>query len=231
MSNNLKNQPVPEPARVILVDKPLGWTSFQAVKKVKYGIQAKKIGHAGTLDPLATGLLILCTGKMTKQIEGIQAQTKEYTGTFVLGSSTPSIDLETEVDQTYPTTHISPTDILKAAIHFTGEITQTPPLYSAVKIDGQRAYDIARKGGDAIIKSRQVHIYDFEITSIEMPNVHFRVSCSKGTYIRSLARDFGLYLESGAYLTNLRRTKIGDYCVEDALHPKEISVESPTSSN
>ena len=231
MSNNLKNQPVPEPARVILVDKPLGWTSFQAVKKVKYGIQAKKIGHAGTLDPLATGLLILCTGKMTKQIEGIQAQTKEYTGTFVLGSSTPSIDLETEVDQTYPTTHISPTDILKAAIHFTGEITQTPPLYSAVKIDGQRAYDIARKGGDAIIKSRQVHIYDFEITSIEMPNVHFRVSCSKGTYIRSLARDFGLYLESGAYLTNLRRTKIGDYCVEDALHPKEISVEGPTSSN
>lgn len=231
MSNNLKTQPVPEPARVILVDKPFGWTSFQAVKKVKYGIQAKKIGHAGTLDPLATGLLILCTGKMTKQIEGIQAQTKEYTGTFVLGSSTPSIDLETEVDQTYPTTHISPADILKAAIHFTGEITQTPPLYSAVKIDGQRAYDIARKGGDAIIKSRQVHIYDFEITSIEMPNVHFRVSCSKGTYIRSLARDFGLYLESGAYLTNLRRTKIGDYCVEDALHPKEISVESPTSSN
>lgn len=231
MSDTNPNQPKPEPARVILIDKPLGWTSFQAVKKVKYGIKAKKIGHAGTLDPLATGLLILCTGKMTKQIEGIQAQQKEYTGTIVLGASTPSIDLETDIDQTYPTEHITEADIHKAAIAFTGEITQTPPIYSAVKIDGKRAYDIARKGGDAEIKSRQVQVYEFEITQIEMPNVHFRIACSKGTYIRSMARDFGLFLGSGAYLTNLRRTKIGDYCVEDAKHPKEITEELNESNN
>ena len=231
MSETNPNQPKPEPARVILVDKPLGWTSFQAVKKVKYGIKAKKIGHAGTLDPLATGLLILCTGKMTKQIEGIQSQQKEYTGTIVLGASTPSIDLETEIDQTYPTDHITEADIHKAAIAFTGEITQTPPIYSAVKIDGKRAYDIARKGGEAEIKSRQVQVYEFEITQIEMPNVHFRIACSKGTYIRSMARDFGLFLGSGAYLTNLLLTKIGDYCVEDAKHPKEITEELNESDN
>lgn len=225
MSENKKQPPQAEPARVILVDKPVGWTSFQAVKKVKYGIKARKIGHAGTLDPLASGLLILCTGKMTKQIEGIQAQTKEYTGTIVLGASTPSIDLETEIDQTYPTDHITKEAIEKTAQIFTGEITQTPPIYSAVKIDGKRAYDIARKGGDAEIKSRQVQIYAFEIIGVEMPQVHFRIACSKGTYIRSMARDFGYHLQSGAYLTNLRRTKIGDYCVEDAKHPKEITVE------
>lgn len=223
MTDTQPTNPQPEPARVILVDKPLGWTSFQAVKKVKYGLKAKKIGHAGTLDPLATGLLILCTGKMTKQIDGIQAQTKEYTGTIVLGASTPSIDLETAIDTTYPTEHISEALIREAALVFTGEITQTPPLYSAVKIDGKRAYDIARKGGEAEIKSRQVQVYAFDITQVEMPNVHFRIACSKGTYIRSMARDFGLHLGSGAYLTNLRRTKIGDYRVEDALHPQDIS--------
>ncbi len=220
-------QPLPEPARILLIDKPLGWTSFQAVKKVKYGLKSKKIGHAGTLDPLATGLLILCTGKMTKQIDGIQAQEKEYTGTIVLGASTPSIDLETEIDVRYPTEHITPDRISEAAKAFTGEITQTPPLYSAVKIDGKRAYDIARKGGEAEIKSRQVHIYAFEITGIQMPEVHVRIACSKGTYIRSLARDFGLYLESGAYLTNLRRTKIGEYRVEDALHPQDFVPAPP----
>lgn len=223
MSNNPQNTPpTAEPARILLIDKPHGWTSFQAVKKVKYGIKAKKIGHAGTLDPLATGLLILCTGKMTKQIESIQAQPKEYTATIVLGESTPSIDLETAVDQTYPTEHITEADIYEAAKAFTGEITQVPPIFSAVKIDGKRAYDIARKGGEAEIKSRQIHIYEFEITSINMPRVGVRIACSKGTYIRSLARDFGLHLKSGAYLTDLRRTKIGDYHVNDAYHPKDI---------
>lgn len=219
------NNPAPENARIILVDKPHGWTSFQAVKKVKYGIKAKKIGHAGTLDPLATGLLILCTGKMTKQIESIQLQSKEYTGTFVLGATTPSIDLETEINQTYPIEHITLEKIEACKQSFIGEINQVPPLFSAIKINGQRAYDIARKGGEAEIKSRVVHIYDFKITRIELPEVDFLVSCSKGTYIRSLARDFGEKLNSGAYLTNLRRTAIGDYRVEDALHPKDVSLD------
>ncbi len=219
------NNPAPENARIILVDKPYGWTSFQAVKKVKYGIKAKKIGHAGTLDPLATGLLILCTGKMTKQIESIQVQSKEYTGTFVLGATTPSVDLETEINQTYPIEHITLEKIEACKQSFIGEINQVPPLFSAIKINGQRAYDIARKGGEAEIKSRVVHIYDFKITRIELPEVDFLVSCSKGTYIRSLARDFGEKLNSGAYLTNLRRTAIGDYRVEDALHPKDVSLD------
>lgn len=219
------SQPTPEKARVILIDKPHGWTSFQALKKVKYGIQAKKIGHAGTLDPLATGLLILCTGKMTKQIEGIQAQKKEYTGTFVLGATTPSIDLETEINERFPMDHITPESIEACRKQFLGDVTQTPPLFSAVKINGKRAYEIARKGGDAEIKSRTIHIYDFEITRIELPEVDFRVSCSKGTYIRSLARDFGEKLNSGAYLTNLRRTAIGDYRVEDALQPKDVTAD------
>ncbi len=226
MTENLNNsQPIAEPARVILIDKPLGWTSFQAVKKVKYGIRAKKIGHAGTLDPLATGLLILCTGKMTKQIETLQAQTKEYTGTIVLGESTPSFDLETEVNAVYPTDHIQNEHLYEAAKHFTGIINQTPPLFSAVKINGKRAYDIARKGGDAEIKSRQVEIHAFEIVNIQMPKVQVRIVCSKGTYIRSIARDFALHLKSGAYLTDLRRTKIGDYRVEDAVHPKDVVSE------
>lgn len=212
----------PEPARVLLIDKPIGWTSFQAVKKVKYELKSKKIGHAGTLDPLATGLLIICTGKMTKSIESIQAQPKEYTGTFVLGETTPSFDLETETDAQYPLEHINEDLIHKTVVKFLGEIEQTPPLFSAVKIDGQRAYDIARKGGTAEIKSKIVTIYEFEITRIELPQVDFRVKCSKGTYIRSLARDFGQSLNSGAYLTNLRRTKIGDYSVENATHPKSV---------
>lgn len=219
------SQTTPEKARVILIDKPHGWTSFQALKKVKYGIQAKKIGHAGTLDPLATGLLILCTGKMTKQIEGIQAQKKEYTGTFILGATTPSIDLETEINERFPTDHITPESIEACRKQFLGDVTQTPPLFSAVKINGKRAYEIARKGGDAEIKSRTIHIYDFEITRIELPEVDFRVSCSKGTYIRSLARDFGKKLNSGAYLTNLRRTAIGEYRVEDALQPKDVTAD------
>jgi tRNA pseudouridine55 synthase len=212
----------PEPARVILIDKPFGWSSFQAVKKVKYELKSKKIGHAGTLDPLATGLLIMCTGKMTKSIEEIQAQPKEYTGTFVLGETTPSFDLETETDAHYPTEHITPDLLQETLKQFIGEIEQTPPLFSAVKIDGQRAYEIARKGGSAEIKSKIITIYEFELTRIELPQVDFRVKCGKGTYIRSLARDYGIALNSGAYLINLRRTKIGDYCVEDATHPKSV---------
>lgn len=213
---------IPEPARVILIDKPFGWTSFQAVKKVKYELHAKKIGHAGTLDPLATGLLIICTGKMTKSIEEIQAQPKEYTGTFVLGQTTPSFDLETEVDAHYPIEHINEELLLNTVSQFRGELEQTPPLFSAVKIDGKRAYEIARKGGTAEIKSKIIHIYEFDLTKIELPEVHFRVKCSKGTYIRSLARDFGTALNSGAYLTNLRRTKIGNFSVENATHPKSV---------
>ncbi len=216
------NQPIPEPAEVLLIDKPFGWTSFQAVKKAKYILKAKKIGHAGTLDPLATGLLIVCTGKKTKTIENIQAQEKEYTGTFFIGETTPSFDLETETDQTYPTEHINEDLIRKTAEGFIGEQDQTPPLFSAVKIDGKRAYAIARKGGTAEIKSKRITIYEFEITRIELPEVDFRIVCSKGTYIRSIARDFGLKMESGSYLKALRRTRIGDYRIQDAVDPKDV---------
>ena len=162
---------------------------------------------------------------MTKQIEGIQAQKKEYTGTFVLGATTPSIDLETEINDRFPTDHITPEKIEACRKQFIGDVTQTPPLFSAVKINGKRAYEIARKGGEAEIRSRTIHIYDFEITRIELPEVDFRVSCTKGTYIRSLARDFGEKLNSGAYLTNLRRTAIGEYRVEDALQPKDVTAD------
>jgi tRNA pseudouridine55 synthase len=218
--------PEVEPARVILVDKPYGWTSFQAVKKVKFGLKSKKIGHAGTLDPLATGLLIMCTGKMTKSIESIQSQEKEYTGTFFLGETTPSFDLETATDQVYPIEHITPKLIEETVLTFLGETDQTPPLFSAIKVEGKRAYDIARKGGDAVLKSRKIVIKEFEITRLELPEIDFRIVCSKGTYIRSIARDFGLKLNSGAYLKALRRTKIGDYLVENAMHPQDVTTES-----
>lgn len=210
----------PEPARVLLIDKPEGWTSFQAVKRLKYALKARKIGHAGTLDPLATGLLIICQGKKTKEIESIQAMPKEYTGMFVLGETTPSFDLETAVDKSFPTNHITDELLAETVISFLGEQEQTPPLFSAVKVNGKRAYDIARSGGTAELKSKKINISDFEINRIEKNKILFRVVCSKGTYIRSLARDFGNRLNSGAYLTNLRRTKIGDYSVEQAHHPK-----------
>jgi tRNA pseudouridine55 synthase len=218
--------PEAEPARIILVDKPYGWTSFQAVKKVKFGLKSKKIGHAGTLDPLATGLLIMCTGKMTKSIESIQSQEKEYTGTFFLGETTPSFDLETATDQVYPIEHITPKLIEETILTFLGETDQTPPLFSAIKVEGKRAYEIARKGGDAVLKSRKIVIKEFEITRLELPEIDFRIVCSKGTYIRSIARDFGLKLNSGAYLKALRRTKIGDYLVENAMHPQDVTTES-----
>ena len=211
---------LPEPARILLIDKPEGWTSFQAVKRLKYALKARKIGHAGTLDPLATGLLIICQGKKTKEIELIQAMPKEYTGMFILGETTPSFDLETAVDKSFPTNHITDELLAETVTSFLGEQEQTPPLFSAVKVNGKRAYDIARSGGTAELKSKKINISEFEINRIEKNKILFRVVCSKGTYIRSLARDFGNRLNSGAYLTNLRRTKIGDYSVEQAHHPK-----------
>lgn len=209
--------------KVLLIDKPLEWTSFQAVNKIRwhikkrFGLKKIKVGHAGTLDPLATGLLIICTGKKTKSINEYQAQEKEYTGTFLLGATTPSYDLETEVNQTFDIDHISEEQIYNTAKNFIGEIDQKPPIFSAIKMDGKRLYDIARKGETAEIQSRKITISDFEITRIALPEVDFRVSCSKGTYIRSLANDFGQKLNSGAYLSALRRTRIGNFSVENAL--------------
>ncbi len=208
--------------KVLLVDKPLGWTSFDVVNKLRYSLRKSfhikkiKVGHAGTLDPLATGLLIICTGKATKQIESFMGLEKEYTGTFSLGKTTLSYDAETAVDATFPTQHISEDVLLKTTQKFLGEIQQIPPIFSAIKKGGKTAYKEARKGKDLKLDARPVHISEFEITKIEMPEVGFRVKCSKGTYIRSLAFDFGKALESGAFLSGLRRTKIGDYSIENA---------------
>lgn len=201
---------------VILVDKPLTWTSFDVVNKVRYGGKFKKVGHAGTLDPLATGLLILCTGKKTKEIDLYQGQEKEYTGSFVLGKTTPSVDLETEFDQEYPIEHITE-DIIQVALSaLTGDIQQTPPMHSAVKVGGKRAYEAARQGKSLELKVRQVSVPVFELDTRDFPTLHFRIVCSKGTYIRSLVRDFGVLVGSGAYLSSLRRTRIGDFRIEDA---------------
>ena len=209
--------------KVLLIDKPLNWTSFQVVNKIRwlikqqFGIKKIKVGHAGTLDPLATGLLILCTGKFTKKIETYQAQVKEYTGTITLGTTTPSYDLETEVDQTFDISGISEEDIQHNTKHFIGEIQQQPPIFSALKKDGKRLYEYAREGEKVEIPKRTVTISEFEITKIDLPNVEFRAVCSKGTYIRSLAHDFGKSLNNGAHLSTLRRTKIGDFSVENAI--------------
>ncbi len=202
--------------QVILVDKPLHWTSFDVVKKLKFALKVKKIGHAGTLDPLATGLLILCTGKMTKSIEQFQAQKKEYTGEFTIGSITDSYDLETEPQFQSETSQISKEDCVDVAAEFLGEITQTPPIFSAVKKDGKRAYERARAGEKFELKTRQVLIETFDIVAFNPPKVTFRIVCSKGTYIRSMANDFGEKLGVGAYLSSLRRTKIGDFSVGNA---------------
>ncbi|MFD2586491.1 tRNA pseudouridine(55) synthase TruB [Croceitalea marina] len=214
--------------QILLIDKPLNWTSFQAVNSLKWGIRKKfdlkkiKIGHAGTLDPLATGLLIICTGKFTKRIPELQGQTKEYTGTITLGATTPSYDLETEIDKTYPTEHLTKELIKNTTSKFLGKIEQIPPIFSALKKDGKRLYEFAREGKTVEIKSRQIEIFEFEITKIQLPDVHFRVSCSKGTYIRSLAHDFGKALNSGGHLSSLRRTKIGDYNVDNAVSPDDF---------
>lgn len=223
--------------QIILVDKPLKWSSFQAVNKLKYLLKHHynlpkkfKIGHAGTLDPLATGLLIICTGKFTKTISEIQSQTKEYTGTITIGATTPSYDLETEVNETFPTDHISDELILETTKQFLGEIDQKPPVFSAIKKDGKRLYEHARAGEEVEISSRKTTIYEFEITRIALPEIDFRVQCSKGTYIRSLAFDFGNALQSGGYLSALRRTKIGDYTVENGVTP-EVFEQQLIASN
>lgn len=217
------SQPEAPQGEILLIDKPYGWTSFQAVKKVKWLLKAKKVGHAGTLDPLATGLLILCTEKKTKEIESIQAQEKEYTGTITVGATTPSYDMETEPNENFPFDHITQELIDKTLPQFIGDISQIPPLFSAIKVDGKRAYTLARQGSDHELKSRIIHVREFEITRLELPEIDFRVSCSKGTYIRSLAFDFGKALGSGAYLSALRRTKIGNYSVLDGVEPQNVT--------
>jgi tRNA pseudouridine55 synthase len=202
---------------VFLVDKPLDWTSFQVVNKLRwiirktFKIKKIKVGHAGTLDPLATGLLIICVGKKTKEIDTYQGKEKEYTGTITVGGTTASFDLEEEIDQTFPTEHITEEELQAAALKLTGEIEQYPPVFSAVKIDGKRAYESARKGEDVKVKPRQVSISKFDIDTSEFPKVHFTIICSKGTYIRSMASDFGKLLDNGAHLSALRRERIGEF--------------------
>jgi|TARA_B110000014_G_C20099462_1_gene576852 tRNA pseudouridine55 synthase len=211
--------------QILLIDKPLTWSSFQAVNKVRwvirkaFDIKKIKVGHAGTLDPLATGLLVICTGKFTKRLSEFQGQIKEYTGEITLGGTTPSYDLESEVTETFPTTHITETQIHETTKKFIGEIEQYPPVFSALKKDGKRLYEYARNNEEVVINPRNVNISEFEITKIDLPRVEFRVVCSKGTYIRSLAFDFGKALQSGGHLSKLRRTKIGDFSADKAICP------------
>ncbi|MES2386964.1 MAG: tRNA pseudouridine(55) synthase TruB [Bacteroidota bacterium] len=228
-----------EAGQILLIDKPLRWTSFDVVKKIRNTIRTKKVGHAGTLDPLATGLLILCTGKFTKQIESLMGQAKVYTGEIKLGFTTPSFDAESDEEFAGETSHISPDMLEAAAVKFRGDIMQVPPLYSAIRIDGKRGYELARRGKDAEMVARPVTMYEFEITEVEMPFVRFRIKCSKGTYIRSIANDFGAELGCGGYLTALRRTHIGDYNVDDAwqvsdfvsAYGRKPKTEAGTGSN
>ena len=209
--------------QLLAIDKPLEWTSFQVVNKLRWHIKKKfklkkiKVGHAGTLDPLASGLLLICTGKMTKQIQDFQAQVKSYTGSFVLGSTTPSYDLETAIDKYFPTEHISEELIYQTAKKFEGKIQQKPPIFSALKKDGKRLYEFARAGKDVVIPTREITIDYFKIKNIKDHKIDFEIQCSKGTYIRSLAHDYGRALDSGAHLSALRRTKIGEFSVENAI--------------
>lgn len=226
---------------ILLVNKPLGWTSFQAVNKLKYGLKRHpslmldgklvnlKIGHAGTLDPLATGLLIVCTGKKTKEIQTFQDLPKEYTGTFFIGATTPCYDLEKPIDKTYPIDHITKELVQKTVQTFIGKQEQVPPIFSAVMVNGKRSYELARKGEEVELKAKPIEIYEFEITRLQLPELDFRIVCSKGTYIRSIARDLGLALNSGAHLTKLCRTKIGDFTLETALEPVAL-IDSVLSS-
>jgi tRNA pseudouridine55 synthase len=220
---------------ILLINKPLTWTSFQAVNKIKHaikqhpslivnGIKVKpKVGHAGTLDPLATGLLIVCTGKKTKEINSLMGMEKEYTGTFKLGATTPCFDLEKPVDKTFPIEHITTQMVEDAARSFVGVQHQVPPIFSAVMVDGKRAYDLARAGEEVELKAREILIKEFEITRCELPEVEFRIVCSKGTYIRSIARDIGLALNSGSHLTSLCRTRIGQFTLAEAVDPVEFA--------
>lgn len=220
-----------EEGEVFLIDKPLDWTSFDAVNLIRavikryHGIRKLKVGHAGTLDPLATGLLIICTGRMTKQIDNFQAQEKVYTGTMLLGQTTPSYDLESEPDAFFPTDNITEDMMEKARLSFIGDIMQRPPKYSAIKIQGKRAFEYARSDEEVALKERLVHIEDFKIDTTNFPEVCFEVKCSKGTYIRSLVHDFGKALNNGACMTSLRRTKIGDFSVENARDLMELKKE------
>lgn len=206
----------------LLVDKPQGWTSFDVVNKIRYRLKHRlkvkkiKVGHAGTLDPMATGLLVICTGKFTKKLQSLQGLDKTYTGTMTLGATTPSFDQETSIDETFPIDHIDEALIQETRPQFMGEISQVPPMFSAIKVDGQPLYKKARKGQMVEVQPRKVLITSFEITNIEIPTLDFEVTCSKGTYIRSLANDFGKALQSGAYLSALRRTRVGPYKIEDA---------------
>ena len=209
---------------VWLIDKPLGWTSFDVVRKMRNILGIKKIGHAGTLDPLATGLLIVCSGPYTKQIDNFVGMEKEYTGTFFIGQTTPSFDLETEPEGSYETEHLTLELLKSKSKEMIGRQMQTPPLYSAIKMDGKRAYTHARKGTDVKMQPREITIYDFGINSFEVPIIGFKITCSKGTYIRSIANDYGKLLGSGAYLSSLRRTAIGSFRVEDALTIDELMV-------
>jgi len=215
--------------KILLIDKPLDWTSFDIVNKLKFTLKRSlpklKIGHAGTLDPRATGLLIICTGKLTKTINSIQEQFKVYSGTFFLGATTESYDTEKPVNQTFDISHITEEAIYQTVEQFKGVLTQTPPAHSAVKVKGRKAYDWAREGEVVKLRSREVTIYEFDITKIDMPHIHFRIKCSKGTYIRSIANDFGIALNNGAYLTSLRRENIGDFSVEDAWDIDELILD------
>ncbi len=223
--------------KILLIDKPLNWTSFQVVNKLRWKIKKTfnlkniKVGHAGTLDPLATGLLIICTGKMTKQLDTFQGQEKEYTGTITLGSTTPSFDMETKVDRSFPTDHITDKLIQDTIKKFIGTINQSPPVFSAIKKDGKRLYEFARAGEDVEIKSRTITINEFEIINIDKEILTFKVVCSKGTYIRSLAHDFGIALGSGAYLSSLRRNKIGEFNVDNAQSIDDFIHELDVQSN
>jgi len=214
--------------KLLLIDKPLEWTSFQAVNKIRWGLKSKfnlkklKVGHAGTLDPLATGLLLICTGKMTRKIREFQALEKTYTGTITLGATTPSFDSETPIDKKFNITHLNDEALIAAKEKFKGEIDQSPPLFSAIKKEGKRLYEYARAGEKIEIKSRKIKIHRFDFKRIELPNIAFEVKCSKGTYIRSLANDFGKSVDSGGYLSSLRRIKIGPFKVINALTPQEF---------
>ena len=215
--------------QVLLINKPLNWTSFQVVNKIrwliknKFGIKKIKVGHAGTLDPLATGLLIICTGKMTKKISSFQNQTKKYTGTFLIGTTTPSFDLETKPNNTFPIDHINEDLIINASKSFIGKIKQKPPIFSAIKKDGKRLYESARIGENVEINDRYIEILSFNISKIHMPHIDFEVECSKGTYIRALANDFGKKLNSGATLSKLIRTKIGEFSVNKSKSIEEFT--------
>lgn len=219
-----------EGGALLLIDKPEDWTSFDVVNYIRIqlrrnlGIARIKVGHAGTLDPLATGLLLVCTGKMTRQIQQLQDQDKEYTGTIRLGITTPSYDLETEPDSDSPWQHVSNEDILNVLPYFNGEIMQVPPVFSAIKVNGKRAFESARRNRSMTLEARKVNISSFEITAFNLPYLHFRVRCSKGTYIRSLAHDFGQALGTGAVLTALRRTAIGQYHVDEAISPADFKL-------